>query len=125
MPRLRIRKPGIPRSRTSASATYPGSGPRTRPPPAPSSPSPGSGLGEGWIQTEEERRLAKVQPAYWFEDLIASAPLSAWAKYGFEPADLLRATTENRWEADASHRGWRSATLRQRHPEWAEAFCAV
>lgn len=84
------------------------------------------GLGEGWIQTEDERRLAKMQPAYWFEDLIASAPLSAWRqRYSASPAELLRATSDNRWESDAGHRGWRSATLRQRDPDWAEAFCAV
>lgn len=84
------------------------------------------GLGEGWIQTEDERRLAKMQPAYWFEDLIASAPLGWWGRqYAVTPQELLRATSGHRWEADASHRGWRSATLRQRDPDWAEAFCAV
>ncbi|ACU76815.1 conserved hypothetical protein [Catenulispora acidiphila DSM 44928] len=83
------------------------------------------GIGEGWVQTEEERRLARMQPSYWLEDLIASAPLAAWEHYGLSPAELLRATAANRWEANACHRGWRSATLRQKDSRWAEAFCAV
>ncbi|NUP50580.1 MAG: hypothetical protein HOW97_25200 [Catenulispora sp.] len=83
------------------------------------------GIGEGWVQTEDERRLAKMQPSYWFEDLIASTPLSAWEHFGLSPARLLRSTAANRWEAAAGHRGWRSATLRQRDATWAEAFCAV
>ena len=83
------------------------------------------GIGEGWVQTEDERRLAKMQPSYWLEDLIASTPLKAWEHYGFSVADLLRATAANRWEANSCHRGWRSATLRQKDPRWAEAFCAV
>ncbi|MFL6115272.1 MAG: DUF5691 domain-containing protein [Catenulispora sp.] len=83
------------------------------------------GLGEGWVQTEDERRLARMQPSYWFEDLIASTPLAAWERFGLSPARLLRATAANRWEAASCHRGWRSATLRQRDPAWAEAFCAV
>jgi hypothetical protein len=83
------------------------------------------GIGEGWVQTEEERRLARMQPSYWLEDLIASTPLSAWEHYGLSPAELLRATAANRWEANACHRGWRSATLRQKDSVWAEAFCAV
>jgi hypothetical protein len=83
------------------------------------------GLGEGWVQTEDERRLAKMQPSYWFEDLIASTPLPAWDYFGLAPARLLRATAANRWEAASCHRGWRSATLRQRDAVWAEAFCAV
>ena len=83
------------------------------------------GIGEGWAQTEDERRLAKMQPSYWLEDLIASTPLTAWEHYGLSPAELLRATAANRWEANACHRGWRSATLRQKDARWAEAFCAV
>ncbi|WP_194924624.1 DUF5691 domain-containing protein [Catenulispora pinisilvae] len=83
------------------------------------------GIGEGWVQTEDERRLAKLQPSYWLEDLIASTPLAAWEHYGLLPAELLRATAANRWEANSCHRGWRSATLRQKDPAWAEAFCAV
>ncbi|MFD0630980.1 DUF5691 domain-containing protein [Catenulispora yoronensis] len=83
------------------------------------------GLGEGWVQTEDERRLAKMQPSYWFEDLIAATPLSAWERFGRSPAQLLRTTAANRWEAASCHRGWRSATLRQRDAAWAEAFCAV
>jgi hypothetical protein len=83
------------------------------------------GVGEGWVQTEEERRLARMQPSYWLEDLIASTPLAAWEHYGLSPDELMRATAANRWEANACHRGWRSATLRQKNPRWAEAFCAV
>lgn len=83
------------------------------------------GIGEGWVQTEEERRLARMQPSYWLEDLIASTPLTAWQRYGLSPAELLRATAANRWEANSCHRGWRSATLRQKNSAWAEAFCAV
>lgn len=83
------------------------------------------GIGEGWAQTEEERRLARMQPSYWLEDLIASTPLAAWDHYGLSVPELLRATAANRWEANACHRGWRSATLRQKDPRWAEAFCAV
>jgi hypothetical protein len=83
------------------------------------------GIGEGWVQTEEERRLARMQPSYWLEDLIASTPLAAWEHYGLSVAELLRATAANRWEANACHRGWRSATLRQKDSQWAEAFCAV
>jgi len=83
------------------------------------------GIGEGWVQTEEERRLARMQPSYWLEDLIASTPLAAWEHYGLSAAELLRATAANRWEANACHRGWRSATLRQKDSRWAEAFCAV
>ncbi|MEZ0107106.1 hypothetical protein ABH920_001097 [Catenulispora sp. EB89] len=84
------------------------------------------GIGEGWVQTEDERRLARMQPSYWLEDLIASTPLSAWEQYcELTPAELMRATAANRWEANACHRGWRSATLRQKDTRWAEAFCAV
>jgi hypothetical protein len=83
------------------------------------------GIGEGWVQTEDERRLARMQPSYWLEDLIASTPLTAWEHFGLSPAELLRATAANRWEANSCHRGWRSATLRQKDPVWAEAFCAV
>jgi hypothetical protein len=96
--------------------------------PAPAQPTEDQvrdGIGEGWVQTEEERRLARMQPAYWLEDLIASTPLAAWEHYGLSIAELLRATAANRWEANACHRGWRSATLRQKDPRWAEAFCAV
>lgn len=83
------------------------------------------GIGEGWVQTEDERRLARMQPSYWLEDLIASTPLAAWEHYGLSAAELLLATAANRWEANACHRGWRSATLRQKDSQWAEAFCAV
>src|SRR5207249_2176915 len=77
------------------------------------------------LSSEDERRLAKMQPSYWLEDLIASTPLPAWEHFGLSPARLLRATAANRWEAASCHRGWRSATLRQRDAAWAEAFCAV
>jgi len=83
------------------------------------------GIGEGWVQTEDERRLAKMQPSYWLEDLIASTPLAAWERFGMSPTHLLRATAANRWEANACHSGWRAATLRQRNPAWAEAFCEI
>lgn len=83
------------------------------------------GLGRGWMQTEEHRRIAASEYEHWYEDLVGSAPLSAWARYGHAPAGLLRMTTPHRWEAAAAQRGWRWATLRQRNSDWAAAHAAT
>jgi hypothetical protein len=83
------------------------------------------GLGQGWMWTEEYRRLSVDRLASFYEDLIGSAPLPAWDFYGYRPSELLRCVSGGKWEAEAAQRGWRWATLRQRNADWAEALSEV
>jgi Family of unknown function (DUF5691) len=59
--------------------------------------------------------------AWWFQQLLARTPLSAWQRLEPEPAVLLRRAVADDWQP-VVHRGWAEATVDQHDTAWAAAF---
>jgi len=58
---------------------------------------------------------------WWFEQIVAAAPIAAWARLGLEPADLTELSVDDE-RGSTLHRAWGKATVRDGDAVWAEAL---
>ena len=69
-------------------------------------------------QSVSKRRQG--QQTDWLIEIIGSMALSSWAEDG-EPTDLIQAMMDHKY-GPIFLKGWAMATIRQQHPQWAEAL---
>ncbi len=62
--------------------------------------------------------------AWWFEQVVAAAPLSTWAALDATPAELAAKKVTDDWSASL-HRAWATAALRTGDVIWAAALLSA